>query len=180
MKTVNYNSQSNIAKSGLLLNTKKWLGGLITALVLTPSIAMAGDHHHQHNHNHFNPVLEALGTDIVGLTVCYRNGFLSDEDQEPAFQNLINYAGVDGQELGMFYMNSLGAYAEKIMSDDEGRALWTQEYCHELTTAYLYPHQLIRWQHKNHDHDGHAHNHADISPEVLQQDIERGRLLRIE
>ncbi|RJG42686.1 hypothetical protein D1Z90_12170 [Motilimonas pumila] len=152
--------------------------GLAGALLLSPSFATAAEHNH--NHNHFNPVLEALGNDIIGLTVCYRNGYLSEQDQEPAFQNLINYAGVDGQELGMYYMNSLGAEAEKIMSDEQDRALWTKDYCEELTTAYLYPHHLIRWQHKNHDHDGHAHNHADISPEVLQQDIERGRLLRIE
>lgn len=156
---------------------------IIAVSLLSPTIAMAAGQH-GHNHNHFNPALEQLGNDIIGLTVCYKNQYLSDTDQEPAFKNLIKHAGVTGEELGMYYMDSLGAKAEAIMGDDDARALWTKDYCNELTQTYLDEEKLTAYIHANQDHDhnhGHSHVHSQgpLSAEIRQQDIERGRLLAI-
>lgn len=150
-------------------------------MVLLPSFAFAG-HDHNHNHNHFTPALEALGHDIIGLTVCYNNGYLSDKDQEPAFKNLIAHAGVDAEELGMYYMNSLGEKAEEIMTSEQGRELWTETFCDDLTTVYLDIELLQeKQQHTNHDHHGHDHHHhhEELSAEMVEEDIARGRLLYI-
>ena len=148
---------------------------MISTLFLIPSLVFATGHNH--SHNHFNPALEQLGNDIISLTVCYRNGHLSDEDQEPVFTNLINHADVTGEELGMYYMDSLGAKTEAIMSDDENRILWTQGYCSELTDDYL---NITKLEKKT---QGHTHNHSNddnqLDPKIIQQDIDRGRLLSI-
>ncbi|UGA53477.1 hypothetical protein [Vibrio sp. VB16] len=140
---------------------------------------------HDHSHNHYNPTLEQLGNDIVGLTVCYKNGYLSNEAQEPAFTNLINHADVSGEELGMYYMDKLGPKAEQIMSDEESRMLWNEAYCSELTSTYLDSNKLAEVKKTNH-HDQNAHNHGHdnsghemLKEETIQQDIERGRLLSI-
>lgn len=148
---------------------------IIGTCLLLPSLVMATEH----NHNHFNPALEALGNDIISLTVCYNNGYLSEQDQEPAFTNLINYAGVDGEELGMYYMNSLGAKAEEIMTSEQGRVLWTAEFCDELTSAYLDTDTLAEKKSNDLEHQGHAHGAGVLSAEVIQQDVDRGRLLRV-
>ncbi|MEZ9256023.1 hypothetical protein AB4125_00365 [Vibrio splendidus] len=169
-------------------NTIKLLA--IACVLLTPMLVAAAEHNH--SHNHFNPELEKLGDDIIGLTVCYKNGHLSDENQEPAFMNLINHANVEGEDLGMYYMDKLGPKAEQIMSDDDARRLWTQDYCADLTDTYLDSDKLAQRsnEHQSHSHGhdhGHHHNHhnhdhhghGDLTPEVLEQDIERGRLLSI-
>lgn len=160
------------------LTIKTVIKSIIGTLLLVPSLIMASEHNH--NHNHFNPALEALGNDIISLTVCYNNGYLSDQDQEPAFKNLITYAGVDGEELGMYYMNSLGAKAEEIMASEEGRTLWSEEFCGELTVTYLDVDKLQEM--KNHDLEhqhGHDHGQGALSAEVIKEDVERGRLLRV-
>lgn len=153
---------------------------IISVLILLPSIVNAAEHNH--NHNHFNPELEALGNDIISLTVCYNNGHLSDEEQEPAFINLINHAKVDGEELGMYYMNSLGAKAEEIMGSEQGQLLWNEAFCNELTLTYLDVEKLkMAKVHNDHDH-AHNHNHQAqdlLSADIVEQDIERGRLLYI-
>ncbi len=162
------------------LNMKTITAFVMSTFILFPSVSMADGH--DHNHNHFNPALEALGNDIIGLTVCYKNGFLSDEDQEPAFKNLIAHAGVDGNELGMFYMNSLGAKAEAIMSSEEDSALWTESFCHTLTETYLDTEKLAQKKHHDHGHHhghDHHHHHENVSQEVLENDIKQGRLLEI-
>lgn len=172
-----------------ILTTQKVSTMVIGLSLLLPTLAMASEH--DHNHNHFNPALEALGNDIISLTVCYNNGYLSEQDQEPAFKNLIAYAGVDGEELGMYYMNSLGAKAEEIMTSEEGRTLWTQEFCSELTMVYLDVNQLEKKKqhvidHQDHDHShnhnhnhNHSHGHEALSADVIEEDVERGRLLRV-
>ncbi len=129
-----------------------------------------------HSHNHFNPKLEALGNDVIGLTVCYKNGFLSDQQQDLAFVNLIKYAGVSGEELGMYYMENLGQKAEQIMSDPEGSELWSQEYCHGLITSHSNTEGLEEAAH----HPLDRHDHGVLAPEIVIQDIERGRLLMIQ
>ncbi|MFA0088178.1 hypothetical protein ACE1OE_15755 [Vibrio sp. E150_011] len=153
----------------------------LACLLVTPTMAVAEGHNH--SHNHFSPALERLGDDIIGLTVCYRNGYLSDEDQEPAFTNLINQANATGEELGMFYMDKLGPKAETIMGDDNARALWSQDFCSDLTTTYLDADELAKSKNHQHDHthahEHHNHDHADLSADIVQQDIERGRLLSI-
>ncbi|OIQ26456.1 hypothetical protein [uncultured Vibrio sp.] len=159
---------------------------LITCALMTPTLLVAAEHNH--SHNHFNPALEQLGNDIIGLTVCYKNGYLSDQDQEPAFDNLINYADVSGEELGLFYMDKLGPKAEKIMSDDEARTLWTEDYCSDLTNVYLDTDKLAQSKHEHHDHSHdhghhHGHNHGEhveVSADVLEHDVQRGRLLSIQ
>ncbi|MEZ9698723.1 hypothetical protein AB4455_25315 [Vibrio sp. 10N.261.46.E12] len=158
---------------------------IVLSALFLPLLATAAEHNH--SHSHFNPALEQLGNDIIGLTVCYKNGYLSDKDQEPAFMNLIKHAGVEGEELGMFYMDKLGPKAEQIMSDEQDRQLWNQEYCADLTETYLDVEQLAQTKavHHDHSHDHHGHSHGHhhdqgtLSPDVLEQDIERGRLLSI-
>ncbi|MFC1236341.1 hypothetical protein [Vibrio sp. F74] len=159
-----------------------------TSLLILCSMAVAANVSaatHDHSHNHYNPTLEQLGNDIVGLTVCYKNGYLSNEEQEPAFTNLINYADVSGEELGMFYMDKLGPKAEQIMSDDESRMLWNEAFCSELTSTYLDNNKLAKVKKTNH-HDQNAHNHRHddsghetLKEEMIKQDIEHGRLLSI-
>ncbi|MCG9731514.1 hypothetical protein L1D44_17105 [Shewanella sp. Isolate13] len=133
---------------------------------------------HNHSHNHFNPALEQRGDEIIGLTVCYKNGYLADNEQEVVFSNLIELVGVTGEELGMYYMDSLGAEAEIIMSNDEARSLWDKQYCGELITSYLDKQQL---EAKRNEQIGSMYetDHT-VSPELLQQDIEQGRLLSIQ
>ncbi|CAH0991241.1 hypothetical protein SIN8267_01343 [Sinobacterium norvegicum] len=148
---------------------------LITAaLLLTPTVVIAGE---GHNHNHFNPALEASGNDIIGLTVCYNNGFVSDPEQQIAFENLVANAGVSGEELGMFYMNSLGQKAEAIMADPDGSALWSAQYCSDLVADYSTPENIDERGH--HPLDGHDHGHGELDAETVATDIERGRLLPI-
>ncbi|WP_199711781.1 hypothetical protein [Alginatibacterium sediminis] len=154
---------------------------LVVMFVCAPSVAIASGHGatHNHSHNHYNPALEALGNDIIGLTVCYKNGYLSNEDQEPAFSNLVNYAGVAGEELGMFYMDKLGPKAELIMADESARVLWHEDFCNELTQTYLDDEQLESGHH-HFDGHGHDHGHGVLSAEIVAQDVERGRLLRVQ
>lgn len=149
---------------------------IISILLFAPTIILAEEHNH--SHNHFSPTLERSGDDIIGLTVCYKNGYLSDEDQEPAFKNLIKHAGATGEELGMYYMDSLGAKAEGIMADDESRALWTNEFCDELTQTYL-DEQKLQAKNSHSQHHNSNHGHGILSPEIVEQDIQRGRLLSI-
>ncbi|MEZ9912950.1 hypothetical protein AB4346_09045 [Vibrio breoganii] len=173
---------------------KIFIKPLIFAFSLSaPALVVAGEHNH--SHNHYSPALEQLGNDIVGLTVCYKNGYLTNEDQEPAFINLISHADVTGEELGMFYMDKLGQKAETIMSDDASRLLWTEDFCSDLTDLYLDPDKLaeerkVNFNHIDHHGHDHGHSHAHdhdhnhdghgvLSAEVIQQDIERGRLLSI-
>ncbi|GAD90502.1 hypothetical protein VHA01S_046_00110 [Vibrio halioticoli NBRC 102217] len=166
---------------------------IIICSLLAPTFALADGHNH--SHNFFNPKLEQLGNDIIGLTVCYKNGYLSDAEQEPVFENLIEYAQVSGEELGLFYMDRLGQKAEEIMSDEQGRQIWDQTYCAELTDSFLDTDKLAQKSmhneahhhhhddHHSHSHDhGHSHGHhnENIDPETAQQDLERGRLLSIQ
>ncbi|GLS90177.1 hypothetical protein GCM10007916_12440 [Psychromonas marina] len=153
---------------------------IISIFILLPSLVNATEHNH--NHNHFNPALEALGNDIISLTVCYNNGHLSEEDQEPAFINLINHANVDGEELGMYYMNSLGTKAEEIMASEQGQLLWNETFCNELTLTYLDVEKLKEKETHNtaqHGHDHRNEEHSILSTDIVEQDIERGRLLYI-
>lgn len=155
---------------------------LITCAIATPFSAISAEHNH--SHNFFNPALEQLGNEIIGLTVCYKNGYLSDEVQEPVFANLIDYADVTGEELGLFYMDRLGQKAEEIMGDDEGRLIWDQTYCADLIDSYLDEHKLAAKANNNphdHSHDHHHghHHHDELDPEIAAQDLERGRLLSI-
>ncbi|WP_261817000.1 hypothetical protein [Vibrio gallicus] len=160
---------------------------LIACTLSVPTLAVADEHNH--SHNHYSPALEQLGNDIIGLTVCYKNGYLTDENQEPAFTNLISHADVTGEELGMFYMDKLGQKAESIMGDEQSRLMWTEDFCSDLTATYLDLDKLAQARevsfdhsdHHGHDH-GHSHGHEGhgvLSPEVIEQDIERGRLLSI-
>lgn len=156
---------------------------LVLCSLAVPATVSAATH--DHSHNHYNPTLEQLGNDIVGLTVCYKNGYLSNEAQEPAFANLINHASVSGEELGMFYMDKLGPKAEQIMSDDESRMLWNKAFCSELTDTYLDSNKLAEVKKTNnndqntHNHEHDHSEHAVLQAETIQQDIERGRLLSI-
>ncbi|NRB25790.1 hypothetical protein [Shewanella sp.] len=152
------------------------LKSIFSVFILLPGLAFAVEHNH--NHNHFNPKLELLANDIIGITVCYNNGFISDQQQEPAFVNLIEYTGVTGAELGMYYMNSLGKKAEQIMSDPDSSLLWHEAYCENLAANYLDLDEL-------HDRAEQAlatqgHHRTVLSPEIVKQDIERGRLLTIQ
>jgi hypothetical protein len=163
---------------------KKVLKSLIIACsIAAPSLAFADGHNH--SHNFFNPALEQLGNDIIGLTVCYKNGYLSDSVQEPVFENLIDYADVTGEELGLFYMDRLGQKAEEIMGDEEGRLIWDQQYCANLTDSFLDTDKLAAKAHNNHGHShdhGHDqghHHHDELDPEIAALDLERGRLLSI-
>lgn len=146
---------------------------LLILTILTVSISFQT--HAEGNHNHFNPKLESLGNDIIGLTVCYRNELLSNNDQETAFENLIAHSDVTGEELGMYYMDSLGEKTEKIMADAKSRQLWSRAYCSELISDYLDLEKLKMRTGHNID----SHGHEDATSEVFQQDIERGRLLSI-
>lgn len=163
---------------------KKLLKPLIILCSLTTPL-LASAEGHNHSHNFFNPALEQLGNDIIGLTVCYKNGYLSDEEQEPVFNNLIGYADVTGEELGLFYMDRLGQKAEEIMSDDEGRLIWDKQYCASLIDSFLDHDKLVAKAHQDHDHShdhGHHHDHhghEELDPEVAAQDLERGKLLSI-
>lgn len=155
---------------------------IIICSLSTPLLALAEGHNH--SHNFFNPALEQLGNDIIGLTVCYKNGYLSDEEQEPVFTNLIEYADVSGEELGLFYMDRLGQKAEEIMSNEEGRLIWDEQFCSNLTESFL-DHDKLAAKAHNHDHHdhshdhGHHHGHQELDPEIAAQDLERGRLLSI-
>lgn len=161
----------------------------ISTLLLSPALLFASEH--GHSHNHFSPTLEATGNDIISLTVCYKNGYLTDQDQEPAFKNLIKHTGATGEELGMFYMDSLGAKAEMIMSDDSSRALWSEDFCSELTATYLDENKLqqkialhathhdVHHSHDHHNHDHGEHKQNRLSAEMLEEDVARGRLLSI-
>ncbi|PMJ88719.1 hypothetical protein [Vibrio sp. 10N.261.55.A7] len=163
---------------------------ILTCSLMAPMVAISAEHNH--SHNHFNPALEQLGNDIIGLTVCYKNGYLSDEEQEPAFTNLISHADVSGEELGMFYMDKLGPKAEEIMGDKDASALWTEDYCSDLTQVYLDTDQLAHTKNQQHDHShdhGHSHGHnhghshgehVEVSAETLEHDIQQGRLLSIQ
>ncbi|GLS84783.1 hypothetical protein [Paraferrimonas haliotis] len=153
----------------------------VNALMLSTLVAFSNSitaAEHNHSHNHYNPKLEALGSDIIGFTVCYKNGHMSDSQQEVAFQNLVEHVGVTGQELGLYYMDKLGAKAEQIMSDEQGRQLWDESYCHELTTVYQNPQSLFERGGASVDEHNHSHHHHH--DEVSEHDIEQGRLLAVE
>lgn len=130
----------------------------------------------------------SLSNDIISLTVCYNNGYLSE--QEPAFKNLITYAGVGGEELGMYYMNSLGEKEEEIMASEQGHILWNKAFCNELTVTYLDADKLsekkmhgLEHEHNNCHNDGQDHHHdhgqASLSADLIKEDVEHGQLLQI-
>jgi hypothetical protein len=72
---------------------------------------------------------------IIDSVQCSRLSLTASATQI-AFVNLVNNAGVSGEELGMLYINSLGKKAEAILTDPNDSALWSTKYWLDLVTDY--------------------------------------------